>query len=221
MSFRTDRAQGLLVAALDDPDAAIRATAQRVLVEQKSERVVAHLERQLEALSALARMQAVANLARFGDKRFAPHFLKALRDPDKVVRDRAIQALRKLTGESFGYQADAPADRRDEAVALWDRWARGDIVQPPAEGIRGKLLVVDEQAPNTVVLDIGSDKAVRRGLRFEVRRDGKPIALLLAEKVEPTLTMAKVLERRGDPLREGDAVQSLPDGAATPARDGE
>ncbi len=211
VSFSTERAQDLLAGALDDPDPATRATAQRVLVEQKSERVVPHLERQLESLNALARMQAVSSLARFGGKRFVPQLTRALRDPEKVVRDRAIQSLRKLTGESFGYQADAPAENREEAVALWERWARGDIAQPPPEGLRGKLLVVDERSPDTVVLDIGSDKAVHRGQRFEVRRDGKVIAILLAEKVEPTLTMARVLERRGEPLREGDAAQSIPD----------
>ncbi|HUT37411.1 MAG TPA: HEAT repeat domain-containing protein [Planctomycetota bacterium] len=220
-SFRTERAQELLVAALADSDPATRATAQRVLVEQKCERVVPDLERQLESLSALARMQAVANLARFGDKRFVPHFLKALRDPEKVVRDRAIQALRRLTGEGFGYQADAPADRREEALALWERWQRGEVAQPPPEGIPGKVLVVDEQAPNAVVLDVGSDKAVRRGLRFEVRRDGKVIAVLQAEKVDPTLTMARVIERRGNAIREGDAVQSLPDSPVSTTRERE
>ncbi|MBM4033064.1 MAG: hypothetical protein FJ291_14955 [Planctomycetes bacterium] len=212
VSFKDERAQGLLAAALADPDPATRATAQRVLVDQKSERVVPDLLRQLESLNALARMQAVSGLARFDAKRFIPQLVKALRDPDKVVRDRAIQSLRKLTGESFGFQADASADRREEAAALWDRWLKGELAQPPPEGIRGKILVLDQQAPDAVILDVGSDKAVRRGLRFEVLRDGKPIATLRAEKVDPTLTMARVLERRGDaPLREGDPVRSLPD----------
>lgn len=211
-SFSSERAQALLAAALDDPDPAVRATAQRVLVEQKAEKVVPHLERQLESLNPLARMQAVDGLARLGGKRFLPQLVKALSDPEKAVRDRAIVALRRLTGESFGYQADTPPEQRREAVALWQRWLRGDIVQPPPEGLRGKLLVVDERSPDAVVLDIGSDHAVRRGQRFEVRRDGRPIATLVADKVEPTLTVARVLERRpGEAIREGDLVQSIPD----------
>ncbi|HPD16628.1 MAG TPA: HEAT repeat domain-containing protein [Planctomycetota bacterium] len=208
-SFNTPRAQDLLVGALDDPDPATRATAQRVLVDQKCERVVPDLLRQLESVSALARMQAVSSLTRFGDKRFVPHLIKALRDPERVVRDRAIQGLRKLTGEGFGFLADASAQNREEAVQLWERWWRGEVAQPPPGGIRGRVLVVDEQAPNVVVLDVGGDAAVHRGQRFEVRRDGKVIAVLQAEKVEPTLTMARVLERRGEPLREGDAIQSV------------
>lgn len=210
-SFNTPRAQDLLVGALDDPDPATRATAQRVLVEQKCERVVPDLLRQLESVSALARMQAVSSLARFGGKRFVPQLVQALRDPDRAVRDRAIQALRRLTGEGFGFFADAPAENREEAVQLWERWWRGEVAQPPPGGIRGRVLVVDEQAPNAVVLDVGSDTAVHRGQRFEVRRDGKVIAVLQAEKVEPTLTMARVLERRGEPIREGDAVQAAAD----------
>ena len=218
-SFNSPRVQDLLVGALDDPDPATRATAQRVLVEQKCERVVPDLLRQLESVSALARMQAVASLTRFGDKRLVPHLIKALRDPEKVVRDRAIQGLRKLTGEGFGFLADASPQNREEAVQLWERWWRGEVAQPPPGGVRGSVLVVDEQAPSVVVLDVGGDAAVHRGQRFEVRRDGKVIAVLQAEKVEPTLTMARVLERRGEPLREGDAVQAVAESSVAGAGD--
>jgi hypothetical protein len=63
--------------------------------------------------------------------------------------------------------------------------------------------------PNAVVLDVGRRHAVRPGLRFEVLRDGRPIALVEAEWVKPTLTIAKVI-RSEAPLRPGDPVRSLP-----------
>ena len=219
-AFRTERAQALLAEALDDPDPATRATAQRVLVEHKSERVVPGLLRQLESPSLFSRVQAISGLESFGERRFIPHLVASLRDPDKVVRERAIKALRKLTGESFGFLPDASPDLRAGAVAYWERWWKGEVAEPPPEGIRGSVLVVDEASPNVVVLDVGSDKAVRRGQRFEVRREGKSVAIVVAEKVEPTLTVARVLERRGEGIREGDAIQSIAHAGVGP-RDGE
>ena len=218
-AFPTGRAQDLLFAALDDPDSATRATAQRALVEQRCARVVPKLAEQLQSDNTLARMQAVTSLAGFGDKRLAPHLIKALRDPERVVRDRAAAALRKLTGEGFGFRADADPEAREQALADWERWWKAENAQPPPEGIRGSVLVVDDETPDSIVLDAGSEKAVRRGTRFEIRREGKVIAVVQAEKVEPTLTVARIIERRGDPVREGDAIQSLPEPAVTRSDD--
>jgi len=211
-AFASQRAEDLLADALNDPDPGTRAVAQRLLVERKSERVVPTLLQQLESLNVLARMQAVAGLGAFGGKRFIPQLIQALRDPERAVRERAINALRKLTGESFGFLPDAAPAHREEAAAHWERWWRGEVAQPPPEGIRAKVLVVDEAAPDAVVLDAGSNNGVHRGLRFEVRRAGKTIAILQAEKVDPTLTLARIVERLGEPIREGDELRSLPDG---------
>jgi len=210
VSFAEPRAQDILVDALGDPDPAVRATAQRVLVQQKSERVVPHLLKQLESVSALARLQAVSGLAAFGQPRFAHHLIKALEDPAKMVRERAVRVLRKLTGRRFGFEAGAPPERRAEAVALWQRWARGQVPEPPPEGISATVLVVDQAAPNSVVLDVGRKHTVHRGMRFEIVRRGKVVAVVEAEKVEATLTVARVVERRGGAIREGDGAQSLP-----------
>jgi len=67
-----------------------------------------------------------------------------------------------------------------------------------------------------VVLDVGRDQTVRPGQRFQVLRDGKAIAILEAAKVEPTLTVARILDRRKDAkdeIREGDAIRSAPNPA--------
>jgi len=209
-AFPTERAQAILASALDDPDGASRIVAQRALAEQRSELVVPSLLADLSAESSFARSHAIATLAQFGQKRFVPHFIKALCDPEKVVRLKGALALRKVAGENLGFRADAEPKEREQAIAQWERWWRGESTEPPPGGIRGTVLVVDAEAPDAVVLDVGRDDAVRRGLRFEVVRADQTIAILEADRVEPTLTVARVVERRGDAVQEGDAVRSLP-----------
>lgn len=54
-----------------------------------------------------------------------PKLLKALDDPDRMVRRRAAAATRRITGIDFGYRADAPREQRRRIVArmraLWPR----------------------------------------------------------------------------------------------------
>jgi hypothetical protein len=209
--FPADRAQAILAAALDDPEPTARAIARQALVAQHSERVIDTLIADLDAESAFTRSQALNALASFGRQRFVPLFIKALRDPEKAVRDRAAIALRKVTGKNLGFRADAEPAEREQAIALWQRWWDGEKGQPPPEGIRGTVLVVDEKTPDAIVLDLGHDQAVRPGYRFEVLRDGHRIAVLHAESVQPSLTVARIVERTAEAIREGDIVRLIPE----------
>ena len=214
-AFTADRAQAVLASALDDTDRATRIIAKRALVEQRSERAVRALLADLGSPSAFTRSQAVNELAKYRQQRFAPHFVTALRDPDKVVRGRAAAALRKVTGESFGFRADDPPTDRVQAIALWERWWKGSSPPAPSQGIHAAVLVVDTQTPDAVVLDVGRDRGVWPGQRFQVFRDGLPIAVVQADKIQPTLTVARIIERGAEPIREGDAVRSIPDANAS------
>jgi len=216
-AFTSERAQAILASALDDADRATRIIARRALVEQGSERAVRALLVDLESPSAFTRAQAIGELAKYGQQRFAPPFIRALRDPEKVVRARAVAALRKVTGESFGFRADDAPTARVQAIALWERWWKGTTTPAPSQTIQAVVLVVDAQAPDAVVLDVGRKRGVWPGLRFEVLRDGRRIAIVQADKVQPILTAARVVERSGLPIREGDTVRSLPDAAVTDA----
>ena len=120
--FPGKRSQAILAAALDDPDRATRAIARRTLVDIGSELAVQALVKDLGSLSAFTRAQAVQALARYNQPRFVPHFIQALRDPERIVRARAATALRKVTGESLGFGADDPVPERLHAIALWERW---------------------------------------------------------------------------------------------------
>jgi len=209
-AFSGERARDLLAEALDDPDPGARSIAQQALVDQRSERVVPHLIALLDAPTAFARTQAIAKLEAFGDARFAPHFTKALGDPEKVVRDRAALALRRVTGEAPTPPPQQTASPGSQATA-----EHGTGGEKARTEVRGKVLVVDPATPDAVVLDVGGDHAVQRGMRFEASRDGKVVAVLEAEKVEATLTVARVVERRDDDIQEGDTVKSLPEPAVS------
>jgi len=218
-NFPTREAEDILLAALSDHDRGVRAVARRSLVQQRSPRVIPTLLAMLEESDPLLRAQAVAELASFRNPNHAEHLIRALADPERLVRERAATELRKLTGLNFGFRPDAPPAERNAAIAQWKSWHQAQTTHPPPEGIRGTVIVADPKEPQTVVLSIGSRNAVRPGMRFEVRRNGRRVAVAQAVKVEPTLTVARVLERLAGAVREGDTATSLPEPAVSEADD--
>ena len=216
-NFPTREAEDILLAALSDHDRGVRAVARRSLVQQRSPRVIPTLLAMLGEADPLLRAQALAELASFRDLGHAEHLIRALADPECLVRERAATELRKLTGMNFGFRPDAPPAERQAAIAHWKAWHQAQSTHPPPEGIRCTVLVADPNQPETIVLGIGSRHAVRPGMRFAVRRNGRPIAVAQAVKVEPTLTVARILERLAEAVREGDIATSLPEPAVSEA----
>ena len=216
-NFPTRPAEEILLAALSDHDRGVRAVARRSLVQQRSPRVIPTLLAMLEEPDPLLRAQAVAELASFRDLNLAEHLIRALGDPERLVRERAATELRKLTGMNFGFRPDAPQVERSAAIARWRSWHQAQTTHPPPEGIRGTVIVADPKQPETIVLGIGSQDAVRPGMRFEVRRNGRRVAVAQAVNVEPTLTVARIVERLAEAVREGDTATSLPEPAVSEA----
>jgi hypothetical protein len=68
-----------------------------------------------------------------------PELLRRLDDEDAVVRLSAHEALRRRTGQDFGYQPWADPAEREPAAARWHQWwaARsGQAVRPsPQAGL--------------------------------------------------------------------------------------
>lgn len=65
-----------------------------------------------------------------------PRLIELLNSEDSAIRLHAIQTLRSLTGETFGYQFwDTPAQRRG-AVERWRRYA-ADLGLMPKEEASG------------------------------------------------------------------------------------
>lgn len=48
--------------------------------------------------------------------------LEGLAQKDIEIRERAQQELNRLTGENFGYRADAPRKDREAAIKVWSAW---------------------------------------------------------------------------------------------------
>ena len=73
----------------------------------------------LEALETDRRVPAIVD-AREGD---VMTLVDALDDDDAVVRLSAVNRLRTLTGQSFGYAYWQNPDDRAEPIARWRAWA--------------------------------------------------------------------------------------------------
>ena len=67
-------------------------------------------------------LAAVSALGGLDDLQAVPLLVRLLADDDEAVRDEAAESLYTLTEESFGFEADDPPERRQEAVVRWANW---------------------------------------------------------------------------------------------------
>jgi hypothetical protein len=56
------------------------------------------------------------------DRDVIPQIITDLGNDDPAVRLYAIEALRRLTGQDFGYQYFADEDHRKPAIERWKEW---------------------------------------------------------------------------------------------------
>lgn len=57
-----------------------------------------------------------------GDHSVVPQLIKDLRSDDAAIRMCAIDGLRKLTGQSLGYNFYEDEDAREPATRRWEQW---------------------------------------------------------------------------------------------------
>lgn len=74
-----------------------------------------------DAPNPAAKMHATVEAARTGDRAAVADIVQLLDSDDPAVRLLAITALQRLTGETLGYEYDAPRYHRDAAVQRWVR----------------------------------------------------------------------------------------------------
>jgi hypothetical protein len=79
----------------------------------------ADLQHQDPRVRVLAARAAVAE----GREDLIPRLIQNLSDEDEAVRLYTAVALRKLTGEDFGYLPHATPRERRQAIERWNRWA--------------------------------------------------------------------------------------------------
>ena len=77
------------------------------------------------------RVAAAFALGLLGDRAAVPALLAGLRDVDTRVREHCDLALRKMSGRTVGFKADAPEPERDRAAGAWDAvWAAKESASP-------------------------------------------------------------------------------------------
>jgi HEAT repeat protein len=97
VTLGVDDAAELAVAALNDEDAFVRATAAKLIGDQEDPNLSGFLARVLrEDPHALVRRRACQALARGAGDEAGPALIAALRDPDSLVRLEAIKGAKKI-----------------------------------------------------------------------------------------------------------------------------
>jgi hypothetical protein len=81
-------------------------------------------QQRIGAVDPISNIPAIQGAARDKDYKAIPQLVRELDSDDPAVRFYAIQALQKLTGETFGYQFYDDASERRPAVRRWQQWVR-------------------------------------------------------------------------------------------------
>ena len=68
------------------------------------------------------KIPAMKEAVRVHDLRVAPQLVKDLESDDGAVRFYAIEALHRLTGETFGYVYYQDEEQREPALKKWKDW---------------------------------------------------------------------------------------------------
>lgn len=85
-------------------------------------RYIADLRRLVADPVKGVRFEAAAGLVELGDNAGFPVLVDGLSDQDIKTRFKCFEALRRATGQDFGYQHDAAPDVRRAAVTRWNDW---------------------------------------------------------------------------------------------------
>ncbi|WP_380674490.1 HEAT repeat domain-containing protein [Salinigranum sp. GCM10025319] len=126
---RGDDAVPSLREALDDESPLVRWAAAGALGGVGSDEVTQSLQERLDDPNASVRVVAAQSLARLGDSAGVPALIRALEQddvmighPPELTSDYAVQVLRSVSGERFGFDSSAPAYERARAVERWEEW---------------------------------------------------------------------------------------------------
>ncbi len=78
-----------------------------------------------DSANPAAKMYAIEQAAKRGDKAELGRIVEQLDSDDPAVRLLAITTLKRLTGETFEYRHHDPKDVRDRAMRRWTEYASG------------------------------------------------------------------------------------------------
>jgi len=112
----------LLREAMDSDDVALQAAAIAAYGAALKDEAKDELQPLLGADDVQIQLAAAAALANLGDRRVLPSLLALMEHEEVQVRARAVEMLRGLTGEQFGYLAYADVEQRAKRLAAWRQW---------------------------------------------------------------------------------------------------
>ncbi|GAB4143038.1 MAG: hypothetical protein Fur0037_10520 [Planctomycetota bacterium] len=111
------------VKRLEDPDPATRFEAVDELLRSKDPEARPFLIKMAEDGDTFVRRLTVEGLRDFRHASCVDALLKALGDPEEIVRDTAWRSLKALTGQSFPFEAGNPSkDARARDQQRWMDW---------------------------------------------------------------------------------------------------
>ena len=84
---------------------------------------VESIAKALDDSDAYRRAAACQALGLTGNRKAAPHLVRALGDPMPFVRRHADRSLMGISGKDMKFMAIDPPDRRARAVAKWKAWS--------------------------------------------------------------------------------------------------
>ena len=113
---------GEWVAQLGHPDAIERVTALFALATVEDTGIVRHITPLLEDEDAYIRALSARILERLDARSAVQDLIAVLGDVDVLVREAAISALRKISGQQFSFDPRGPGNDRFAAVKRWHSW---------------------------------------------------------------------------------------------------
>jgi hypothetical protein len=114
-----------LLEAITSDDWLVRSSVVWILGAIGDRRNIPAIQERLTDENANVRYQAAATLAGLGDRSGYPLLVDGLADKDITVRYKCFQALKRVTGQDFGYAHDAEPEDRKRAVVRWLDWLDG------------------------------------------------------------------------------------------------
>jgi hypothetical protein len=107
---------------IDDPDPFLRSHLVYVLGRIGGPDAHRLLASRIADTDPIVRFESAAALLDAGDLGGVPVLVKMLREPDRKLRYKSIEALKRFTKQDFGYDFAADEPQRERAVAQWDAW---------------------------------------------------------------------------------------------------
>lgn len=126
--FATPAADAICRGAVQDPDPLVRAAACAVWARRGGADALPLIAERFQADQEIAvRLRAVRALGELGDRAAIPLLVRALDDPNPAVQDRAVTALKLVSGRDLG---NDPARWRAWAANPDGRTDRWSILEP-------------------------------------------------------------------------------------------